>query len=834
MYRAFLSHAQPDKPYVDTVAQRLTRARIIYDVQSFAPGIDFRQSIREGLDRSSLFVLFASSESLKSTWVRFEIGEAERRRLSGKLQSVLVFIIDRNVTVRDLPEWMQRGRVLSQTRPTQAARVILSQLIYQTGAEQQSLFFGREGLLEEIAQELVPSGGQRVPQVIVASGLDGVGRRSALTRALRDNLSLEFGPVILLEETDALDRLYLLLLEETMVLSTRAEIAKVIAQFRAAGLKQRASLISEEIGKIGLDNVATVIVDEGALTDADGRYQPAMGAIFERLGEDDREPYLVLIQRRRPYLDSSTYGKCKIASFSVPPLDLDSTKRFLVQSFKAAGLPKPTAEQIDELGPYLGGYPPAVSLAVGFSKAYGLGALLADKSILVDFKVRTFSRIVERLGLSAGEQSIAKILGLEPSLSIDVLSAMTDSNVDEVARQVRHLIDHSLVVHAGDRYSLASPIRETVYRTFGLLSSAEFSQMAAKLKAKYWAVPEAVPPLDAIDATIYTLARGGVELSEFADIILPSTLLKIANDAYNQRQWSLAKDFSERAVSADPSLDRARSILCKSLVRLAHEGAIDWNSAETAVEQAEKKGIRGRHFLRGFLERKRGNLVDAVKAYYAAERAGDTSVSVYRDRAQCLFWLGQIDEADRDIKLAHDRYPRNNYIVDLAAQIAIVRRRFGEAEGLVNDLESIDVRENFHHRRATLRAAKKQFHLALEDAETAIRREPPLHEIFAQYIDILIELERYADAERELAALARKFRGRNARDIQHGLRCKLQLRQGNWREAEAMYQQLHLKELPVHRALRREILRQKIQDARVIGDERHQAKEELTDLESSA
>ena len=69
MYKAYLAHSHVDKNYVDIVAKRLSRARVVYDVQDFPPGVDFRDAIRAGLDRSSLFVLFASAESLSSSWV---------------------------------------------------------------------------------------------------------------------------------------------------------------------------------------------------------------------------------------------------------------------------------------------------------------------------------------------------------------------------------------------------------------------------------------------------------------------------------------------------------------------------------------------------------------------------------------------------------------------------------------------------------------------------------------------------------------------------------------------------------------------------------------------
>jgi tetratricopeptide (TPR) repeat protein len=242
--------------------------------------------------------------------------------------------------------------------------------------------------------------------------------------------------------------------------------------------------------------------------------------------------------------------------------------------------------------------------------------------------------------------------------------------------------------------------------------------------------------------------------------------------------------------------------------------------------------LRGSQYLRGFFEWKRGNLEAAARAYQAAEKVGDHSVGVYRDRAYCLFRLGRLKDAENAIKVALDRYPRNNYVVDLATEIAISRGNFKEAEALMQDLKDTDVMENFYHRSATLKAAQKQFHSALVDAELAILRNPPLHEILAQYIDILIELARFGDAEKKLDEVSQQFKGRNAQDAQLGLRCKMCLRQGNWRDAAAYYHQLNSKDLPVHLGLLHEILRQKLKDASISENERRTAAEDMAKLEA--
>jgi len=505
MAKAFLAHSSIDKDYVDIVARKLSRANIIYDKRNFEPGVDFREAIRQGLDQSVVFVLFASRNSLASTWVKFEIDEAEIRRIAGRLKSVLVVLIDPTVEIRSLPEWMRRAKVAIQPRPTQAARIILSRLVSQEG-EQQPLFVGREDLLQDIAKELVPGHGALAPQVLVASGLEGVGRRTVMQRALSDNLSLQFGPMLYLEETDSLDRLYLLLREETADLGKRDKMAEAIAVFNGSDARKRAELIAEELVKIAADNVATVIVDEGALMDEGGRFRPETELIFTILGASEAEPYVVLIQRRRPPLSPSSFGEAKLATLVVPPLSLDATRRLLLQSMKAAAVPVKSEEDVEEVARYVAGYPPAAGYAVSYSKRYGFEALVADKSSLVDMKVRAFGRLIKKLEPTESEQLILRVLGMEPAVSLDVLATMTQLTVDELLPVVRKLIDENVVIQYSGQFSLAAPLRDAVYREFGYITSDEYGGFAQKLKDRYWQNADEVPILDAIEATIFTVA----------------------------------------------------------------------------------------------------------------------------------------------------------------------------------------------------------------------------------------------------------------------------------------------------------------------------------------
>ena len=827
MARAFLSHSTEDKPYVDTVAHRLSRSRVLYDRQDFEPGEDFRDSIRRGLDESSVFVLFASARSLASSWVKFEIDEAETRRLAGKLKSVLVVVIDRSVKPSDLPPWMQKGLFSLHTRPTQAARLILSKLMQFEGADKQLLFVGREEILKEVAGQLPPPGGVPAPQVLVFSGLEGVGRRSVARRALKDNLNLSIGPVLVLEDTDDLGTLYLQLLEDASALTTRDQYKKAIKAFNAASSDEQAKLIAREIEAIARDNAATIIVDQGALIEESGMFSESVAAVFRESVASKAEPYVVVVQRRRPPMAQTT-GSNRIASFAVHPLGLEATRRLFVQSYKAMMGALPDEKAVQELTPYLDGYPPAVQLAVSYAHRYGLDALVADKSALVDLKVRTFDRVLSKLQLDATDQLILRVLGMEPGLSLDVLATIMDASTVDIVPRVNRLIDHSVIVRYSDALSLAAPMRHSVYREFGIILPNEYSLFAQRLKGRYWEDPDNVPSLDAIDATLYTTARAsGNEFGDFADLVVPSMLLKVATAAYHEKDWKAARDFAQRATDADPRLDRAWVILAKAYIRLAHEGGAEWSQAEAAVSRLNQIGNRQQHYVAGFLNRKRGNFKAAVHHFKQAENSGDRGVAVYRERAYCRFQLGLMDEAQADIKVALDKYPRNPFVIDLAAAIAIRQGNYPVAETFLKDLEELEPqKEHYYHRLATLYAAKGQFHRALEEADRAALRTPPVAEILANRIDILIELERYKDALVELDQVALRFKGSAARDVQVGLRCKLQLRQANWREAEVLYSTLHNKEFPVHKSLRAELLRQKSTDLTISADERKVAREE--------
>ena len=92
----------------------------------------------------------------------------------------------------------------------------------------------------------------------------------------------------------------------------------------------------------------------------------------------------------------------KVLRIRVKPLS-DKDTGLLLQQLLRQNRTAASAEAIEEIAPYLGGYPPSAFFCAAFCKEYGVENLRAEKSSLVDFKAKRFSKFVGELELADDE-----------------------------------------------------------------------------------------------------------------------------------------------------------------------------------------------------------------------------------------------------------------------------------------------------------------------------------------------------------------------------------------------------------------------------------------------
>lgn len=99
-------------------------------------------------------------------------------------------------------------------------------------------------------------------------------------------------------------------------------------------------------------------------------------------------------------------------------------------------------------------------------------------------------------------------------------------------------------------------------------------------------------------------------------------------------------------------------------------------------------------------------------------------------------------------------------------------------------------------------------------------------EAFCLKADILIELRRYDEAVRVLEELRTKFASYRG-NVQLGLSCKLNIRRGEWRQAEIVWEKLTNKDEEISIGMRRQIYELKVNDTSLSLSERKQAQDEI-------
>jgi tetratricopeptide (TPR) repeat protein len=454
--------------------------------------------------------------------------------------------------------------------------------------------------------------------------------------------------------------------------------------------------------------------------------------------------------------------------------------------------------------------------------------LLADKSGLVDFQIRTFASVLEKLALTKVEWAILRALATEAVLPLEGLAVVVSKSTTDLTSALRRLIDLNLVIPAGTNFGIALPIKFAAQSLAGRLSTDEFAKVAKQLKESFWDKSDTIPTVEIIQATVHALIRSeSSELRDFQGFVLPSMLFRSAKEFYDrggEEAWGRAKMLLSQLLAVNPDHKQGLILLFKIHVRLR-----EWAEAERSLDTIRNKKLPEQHYLTGFLYWKKRAFANAVSAFQTALAVGQTSVGVYHGLATCLFRLDNIREAEKVIQKGLQGRRPHGLLLDLAAQVAIAQKNYSDAEQYIDQLHRVRSDTDFyHHRKATLLNAQKKYAAALPHAREATKSTRRRFEMEATYVDIMIELEDFSNATKELEELDKwgHFAG-DKRDVLLGLKCKLLIRQRKWRSAEEIWNLLEDKINPVHVGLKMGILEQQIEDLTTTPGQRATAKTEL-------
>lgn len=796
--KAFLSHSSTDKPFVEEVGKLLGRQHYLIDKQQFDVGQDFKSEIERCLAVADTLVLFASEAALKSPWVTYEMDISENNRIRGILKDALVFLLG-EVSHSDLPPWLQKGLVMPATAPKAVARDIAETLDKRLGATRSRYFFGRGNERNLLENKLNPTDGE-LPRVIALWGLPGIGRKALMEDTARNLLQYKHFVVVEVESGDNLSDL-------TFKLAAEFEFYKDVPALKALGVQIRAedepvllARLESYLSKSG-DRTFLTFLDSGGLIDSDGNATDICRVILNIVAKDNGL-YIGLVLRRlladitEPH---SVYSG--VVREHVKALQNVDVERLLVKVLSDRKI-KFDPKQLKLLAEYVRGYPPAAYYAADLAERGGLDLLLSEPRPMINFRSRVLSASLDGVDKTSPNARVLEALAFYSPLPLGVIGEATGLAAPSLADALRHLLDSSIVETNSEGFFLVSePLLESAQNMFDRWK-VPHAKIAKALENFVKDVGVERGGLTLVRGLFRAARLANLDISD-SEISFPADLVKLTEELYHQREYERAVEIGQHALELRPENLDARSFVIRALAQLGK-----FTEAARQLQKVRELGLlRDFYFLAGFIDRLEGDLSGAILNYEEALKRGRRGVAIHRDLASCYFHLGNLEKAKEHLTLAQpssDR--RNRYVVDLLVTIAIATNDEIVAREALAQLEEVDKPEFFLHRSSTVefRFGNKDKARDLARQAVAITQRPTFA-MLSQCIKCEIATYDLMDAARHINDAEHRF-GASRRDVLLGLRCKWELANEQFANADAIWQQLPDKEKPVHKALRRDIV----------------------------
>ena len=816
--KAFLSHSSIDKEIVREVANQLGRLSCIFDERSFDSGEVFQKSIEEKLKLSTIFVFFATRNSLDSHWCNFELDQAFYSKLKGALKRSIVFVLNDEVEIRDLPNWLTSALVKKVKSPSAIARDIKHRLEEAAEEFQRPVFLGRNRERDLLEEVLNPIDGSNPPKTIAVFGLPGIGRRSLVKKVTKDLFSLHKCVEIEVEDGETLNSLCAKLADIIEPYSCQEELRDIVKEINELSEKDALLRMVNNIKLIMIANELPIFVDSGGLTKENGCLSVFMNTVIESV-EQLQDAYICLVINRRISRDNDI----RIESVPVEQLNIKASSQLLSKLSLRSSI-KISPENIRDLTGYINGYPPAAYFAVKQASLYSVDALINDKRKLTQFSQKRFITHVQDQNLTTEDIKVLQILSNYSPLPLSCILSFYKCSKFEAHDRIYELIDCSLVrVQDGQLYRIADPIKGAVNEVFGYPAKEDLKEVKTILN-KYIKSTQEEHKLD-ISRVLFRLGFTlGDDIATNNGIKLNSDYIKLLESAYHQRKYKEAIDIGMEAISYNPDNAKAKTFLIKALIQEEK-----WGPAQKYLDGLYPLDeYRNIYYLQGFLERKKGDLTKAIEAYTNAQKHGRKGFALYREFSHCYLMNGDLDSAQKNINEALRLQPNNNQVIDMAVRIAIKRGDKETAQKYIDQLELLDTPEHYRLRLSSFHLTFGRPDNALEHAREATNLGGK--RFFSgrvQLIKALIKAKELREAEEELSKMRSDF-PKSKNDVKIALQSNLELEKGCSKNALQIVESFVDKNSKQYKGIKARCLGNLSKDVSIPYKQRKKYKEELS------
>lgn len=820
--KAFLSHSSSDKEFVKAVANELGHQYCVFDEQAFLSGIDFKESIEQGLDESSVLVLFASKAALDSIWVDFELDKAWYKKMLRSLKRSIVYIIDSNVAIDDIPKWLSQGKIVYQNVALSIARDIRMHLDDVLRNRQHPFFIGRSEKIEELQNKLTPTDGSILPRSVFIFGIPSIGRRTFTRHTTKSMLNLKKYVEINIGEGDSVNDICTRIADRIEPYSTKVSFKAIVNEIQNLSKDHALDRSIEDLHLIVESGELPILIDDGGILDSDGYVTNHIKVILDVINSRN-DIYLFIVTKRNPKIDP----KLNIPCIYLGPLNEKESKSLLLTYAKSLGIPIIT-NHLNKLTEYIGGYPPAAYYAINQIRNYGVDIVLNEKDHLIRFRKTALLRYLLGLELGDKEKRILQILSFYSPLPLIVIQKALDISSKELINILINLIDLALIETTPDGYYIISePIIDAILDTYGMVTVKQ-NKIVAKTLNTFIDANVAERPILELLRLQFKAARlaHDAKLSSKA-IYLATDLLKLVEINYRNREYREVINISKTLLRDRPGVISARKFLIRALIREEK-----WKEAEQEIVEIEKYAPdRESSFLRGYMYRQMGQFNNAIKCFEKALREGRKGADIQRELANSYLMAGELESASMSISVALKRQPDNPYFIDLWVKISTMRNDNKSAEEGLGRLKLISAqRYNYRKARYELRFGNQW--AAVAHAKRAFEEDPylkkPRFEVLTTLIYCEIETDELNSAKNHLIELGKLYKDKK-QEVQLGLNSKYAIKTRRYKRAIELSEKMEKRNV-FYNKIRIDALQGELRTSALNDEQREKYKAEIAAL----
>jgi len=703
IHRAFLSHSSNEKALVNAVARHFTAARVVVDSLSFEDGKRSADEIVTYLKDTSVFVVFLSETAVESNWVNFELREAIHK-LAAETLIVVPYIVD-DLPLDKVPKWLQAYTVRRSNSALRIAEMIEQELeaLDEKKGQARRFFVGRNEELAALIRALSPIASPS-PTVLFLGGVDGIGKKTLLQRAIFDALHqvLKTNRIIIsLSDESGLVELFERLLDyraSTSFIQMKAELDA----FRGSESLEQVKKVASLIRSLNDEKLLITVIGRLCLVGESGDLQPWIASVLQEL-QSNRFPRLALLCPRMVRAEfRSSYPN--VVFQSVRNLQEGDSRDLLALWLNSLEVPV-TEQEVRSVISITGGRPSAIIRAAELAEEHGITIVL-ERQALRRILSLGYESTIRQIRDEPDQIVIATLLHFE-RLSLEDIAIATARPRTVIADSLAHLLSNMILENEADTYFIAPHLIDVISRlTWMSRYDAACRDASRKLLTRIETfAPDDYVSVVALNAAVVGAIYDEMTLeSDLTRLVKPAQLLRVGRKLYDAGKYTRASVVLGRALEnsqglTEDAIIEGLRLRAMCLARLSHEHTSGRDEFFNVVGQLENfKSVRARRsvcFVKGFRARLSGDLNKAHEHYKAAIRDfdGDQNFHILNEYAKIQLRLGEYADAIRYARLALNWAPTNPYPLDVLVCALVEKSRkpaeqhHAEIERLLEDLE---------------------------------------------------------------------------------------------------------------------------------------------------